>query len=61
MHKHDRLIKAAGGTTAVGKEFALTPQTVNSWRHNGVPWKYRPRFKELCEVRHIRLPKDFMG
>lgn len=60
MHPHGRLIKALGGSTAIGKILKSSPQAVNQWRTKGVPWKFRAKVKALCEEREIRIPKGFI-
>ena len=60
-HNHHTLIKALGGTTALGRVFGFTPQRVDRWRSQGIPVKYWPTINKLCIERGLRVPKDIKG
>jgi hypothetical protein len=52
-------IQMLGGTLAVARHFAVTPQTVSSWIKRGnVPSKYWPSLLALARSRGISLPLE---
>jgi len=59
MHKHEKLIIALGGVTALGKVMGTkSPQVVDRWRRKGIPVKYWPTIVRLCNEREIKVPKE---
>lgn len=47
----NRIIDAAGGTTAVARRFELTTGAVSQWRDNGIPKPWMRVFKaEMPEI-----------
>ena len=58
MHKHEKTIKALGGTTSLGRVMGDTPQCVDRWRRIGIPVKHWPKIARICKDREIRVPRD---
>ena len=55
--EHKALIEKLGTTSEVAEIFGVSSQVVSMWKKNGIPWKFRPTFKELAS---FKLPKDFL-